>query len=582
MPRGQVAMITVIIDEHEIPCNALMNGLQISLNANAKSTASLEIALCDTDALLKYRGLNCDIWHDNTRLFSGVIDEETVDLNNNIRRLKASSRYLQILRDNADEIGVFIQEMGNKSDGIDDELNFRIDGFCGDIYTDANDNIIKLDLTSITKTDIENAKKISCFDLDSNFQFAYKDNDTFKHCRLQVLTNRYWQRDCTISYNNGYSGTNTIGFFNFLNQYRFIPAPPVSRVIDTYNGLSWRISGFSYKGLPKAGIYNGTIWNPNPIKCTQYKETGQVVGGVSVKECTQTSRFNGEAYYAMSATATATKRWVQEISKIYTINFNQTTPDDGFNIENYTIDLRNKERADEWESMAECTLTKPPLSLSDGDRYQPLTADDEALISQAFQYVAKARAKKIYTANQILSGDISFKRPDIVKDYSPLDLVSIDSEDLYIEWAIVDGIDYDIQFSHISKTTLRIKGYYGGSSDESTILNMVSRNDGIYEPENRVGEIVARYGNRLTIAQSNTTPAMIATSFNNICTQTDDDEFYGFSMSQDENGIVSGDGFSLKIPEIAKEKTDAREIDGEAVFNFEMIENTITIKGAQC
>ena len=53
-------------------------------------------------------------------------------------------------------------------------------------------------------------------------------------------------------------------------------------------------------------------------------------------------------------------------------------------------------------------------------------------------------------------------------------------------------------------------------------------------------------------------------------------------MTQDENGIVSGDGFSLKIPEIAKEKTDARDIDGEAVFAFEMLKNTITIKGARC
>ena len=576
-------MITVVIDKYEILCEALLNGIQISLNVNAKSTASLEISFCNTDALLKYRGLNCDILHDGTKLFSGVIDEEIVDFKSNIRRLKASSRYLQILRDNADEIGVFIKEMSNKADGIDDELNFRIDGFCGDIYTDDDDNIIQLDLTTLTKADIENAKKIECFDLDNNFQLAYKDNDTFKHCRLQILTNRYWQRDCTISYNNGYSGTNTVGFFNFLKQHNFIPAPPVSRVIDTYNGLSWRISGFSYQGLPKAGIYNGTIWNPNPTKCTQYRETGQVVGGVSVKECVQTSRFNGEAYYAMSSTATATKRWVQEISTIYAINFNQTSPDDGFNIDNYTLDLRNKEQADDWSAMSECTLTKPPLSLTDGDRYQPLTAGDEILISRAFEYVSKARAKKIYIANQILSGDISFKNTNIVKDYSPLDLVSIDGEDLYIEWAIVDGVDYDIRFGDISKTTLRIKGYYGGASDNGTVLQLVSRNDGIYEPENRVGEIVTRYGNRLTTAQpANATPAMVATAFNNICQQTDDDEFYGFSMSQDENGVVSGDGFSLKIPEIAKEKTDAREIDGEVLFNFEMMQNTITVKGTTC
>lgn len=575
-------MITVIIDRHEIPCEALMNGLQISLNANAKSTASLDVAFCDTDALLKYRGLNCDIWHDGDRLFSGVIDEETVDFKSNIRQLKASSRYLQILRDNASQIGVFIKEMSNKADGIDDELNFRIDGFCGDIYTDDDDNIIQLDLTTLTNADIENSKKISCFDLESNFQLSYKGNDTFKHCRLQVLTNRYWQRGCTISYNNGYSGTNTIGFFNFMSQYGFIPAPPVSRVIDTYNGLSWRISGFSYQGLPKAGMYNGTIWNPNPTKCTQYRETGQVINGVKIKECVQTSRFNGEAYYAMSATATATKRWTQEISTIYAINFNQTSPDDGFNIDNYSLDLRNKERADDWEAMQECNLTEPPLSLADGDRYLPLTANEEALISQAFQYVSLVRAKKIYNANQILSGGIIFKGLDINKNYKPLDLVSIDSNDLYIEWCIVDAVEHDIDFGGISKTTLRIKGYYGGSSENGTILEMVSRDDGTYAPENRNGQIVAKYGNRLTTISSNKTPGMVSTAFNDICTNADDDEFYGFSMSQDENGVVSGDGFSLKIPEIAKEKTDAREIDGEAVFDFEMIKNTITIKGTRC
>lgn len=575
-------MIAVFINDNEIPCSALIGGIQIALNANAKSTASLDIAFCDTDALLKYRGLNCDIWHDGEKLFSGVIDEETVDFKDNIRHLKASSRYLQILRDNASQIGVFIPEMSNKSDGIDDELNFRIDGFCGDIYTDAEDNILKLDLTSLTKADVQNAKKIACFDLDSNFQLAYKDNDTFKHCRLQVLTNRYWQRDCTISYNNGYESTTLNGFFQFLKNYNFIPAPPVSRVMDTYNGLSWRISGFSYKGLPKAGMYNGTIWNPNPIKCTQYRETGHVVGGVSVRECVQTSRFNGESYYAMSATATATKRWTQEINTIYSINFNNTSRDDGFNVDNYSLDLRNKERADNWNAMQECTLTKPPLSLTDGDRYLPLTADDEALIEQAFQYVARARAKNIYNANQILSGDIIFKRPDIVKDYSPLDIVSIDSKDLYIEWGIVDAVEYSINFGNISQTRLKIKGYYGGSSEDGTLLQLISRNDGTYTPENRAGQIVARYGNRLTKIQENKTPAMIATSFNEICTNADDDEFYGFSMTQDENGVVSGDGFSLKIPEIVKEKTDARDIDGEAVFNFEMIKNTITIKGARC
>lgn len=575
-------MITVIIDDSEIPCDALIGGIQIALNANAKSTASLDIAFCGTDALLKYRGLNCDIFHDGEKLFSGVVDEEMVDFKDNIRHLKASSRYLQILRDNASQIGVFIPEMSNKSDGIDDELNFRIDGFCGDIYTDAEDNILKLDLTSLTKADIQNAKKIGCFDLDSNFQLAYKDNDTFKHCRLQVLTNRYWQRDCTISYNNGYESTTLNGFFQFLNNYHFIPAPPVSRVIDTYNGLSWRISGFSYKGLPKAGMYNGTIWNPNPTKCTQYRETGQVVGGVSVRECTQTSRFNGEAYYAMSATATATKRWTQEINTLYSINFNNTSRDDGFNVDNYSLDLRNKEQADNWNAMNECILTEPPLSLTDGDRYQPLTVDDELLIGKAFQYVAKARAKKIYSANQILSGDIIFKRPNIVKDYKPLDLVSIDSKDLFIEWAIVDAVEYDINFGNISQTRLKIKGYYGGSSEDGTVLQLVSMNDGIYTPENRNGQIVVRYGNKLNTVQNNKTPAMVATAFNEICTNADDNDFYGFSMTQDENGIVLGDGFSLKIPEIAKEKTDARDIDGEAVFDFEMIKNTITIKGGRC
>ena len=181
-----------------------------------------------------------------------------------------------------------------------------------------------------------------------------------------------------------------------------------------------------------------------------------------------------------------------------------------------------------------------------------------------------------------MSGDIVFRRPDILNDYNPLDLVSIDSEDLNIEWAIVDGVDYDIRFGDVAKTTIRIKGYYGGASDDGTILELISRDDGTYESENRVGQIVARYGNRLTMTQSNTTPAMIATAFNDICTNADDDEFYGFSMSQDENGVVSGDGFSLKIPEITKEKTDARDIDGEAVFNFEMIKNTITIKGSKC
>lgn len=575
-------MIIVVIDDKEIPCSALIGGIQIALNANAKSTASIDIAFCDTDALLKYRGLNCDIWHDGACLFSGAIDEETVDFKNNIRHLKVSSRYLQILRDNASQIGVFIEEMSNKSDSIDDELNFRIDGFCGDIYTDTDDNILKLDLTSLKKADIQNAKKIACFDLDSNFQLAYKDNDIFKHCRLQVLTNRYWQRDCTISYNNGYESTTLNGFFQFLNNYHFIPAPPVSRVMDTYNGLSWRISGFSYKGLPKAGMYNGTIWNPNPTKCTQYRETGQVVGGVSVRECTQTSRFNGEAYYAMSATATATKRWTQEINTLYSINFNNTSRDDGFNVDNYSLDLRNKEHADNWNAMQECTLTKPPLSLTDGDSYLPLTADDEALIAAAFQYVAKARAKKIYAANQILSGDIVFKGQDIIKDYKPLDLVSIDSDELYIQWSIVDAVEYTINFGNISQTRIKIKGYYGGSSENGTILHLVSRNDGTYEPENRVGQIVARYGNRLTIMQENKTPAMVATAFNEICTNADDDEFYGFSMTQDENGIFSGEGFSLKIPEIAKEKTDARNIDGEAIFDFEMIKNTIIIKGARC
>lgn len=575
-------MITVVIDDSEIPCTALIGGIQIALNANAKSTASLDIAFCGTDALLKYRGLSCDIFHDGEKLFSGVVDEETVDFKNNIRHLKVASRYLQILRDNASQIGVFIPEMSNKSDGIDDELNFRIDGFCGDIYTDTNDNILKLDLTSLKKADIENAKKIACFDLDSNFQLAYKDNDTFKHCRLQVLTNRYWQRDCTVSYNNGYESTTLNGFFQFLNNYHFIPAPPVSRVMDTYNGLSWRISGFSYKGLPKAGMYNGTIWNPNPTKCTQYRDTGKVVGGVSIKECVQTSRFNGEAYYAMSATATATKRWTQEINTIYSINFNNTSRDNGFNVDNYSLDLRNKEQADAWNAMKECTLTKPPLSLADGDRYLPLTADDEALIAAAVQYVAKARAKKIYNANQILSGDIVFKGQDIIKDYKPLDLVSIDSKDLFIEWSIVDAVEYDINFGNISQTRLKIKGYYGGSSDNGTVLQLVSRNDGIYTPENRNGQISVRYGNKLNTVQNNKTPAMVATSFNEICTNADDNDFYGFSMTQDENGIVSGEGFSLKIPEIAKEKTDSRDIDGEAVFNFEMIKNTITIKGARC
>lgn len=572
-------MITIVIDDSEMPCNALIDGVQISLNANTKSTASFEIASCDTDALLKYRGLNCDIFHDGEKLFSGVVDEEIVDLKSNIRRLKASSCYLQILRDNASQIGVFIPEMSNKSDGVDDDLNFRIDGFCGDIYTDAEDNILKLDLTSLKKADIQNAKKIDCFDLDSNFQLAYKDNATFKHCRLQVLTNRYWQRDCTISYNNGYS---IIGFFNFLNQYSFIPAPPVPRVIDTYNGLSWRISGFSYQGLPKAGMYNGKIWNPNPMKCTQYRDTDKVVGGVKIKECVQTSRFNGEAYYAMSATATATKRWTQEISTIYAINFNDTSIDDGFNVDNYTLDLRNKEQADVWGAMSECALTKPPLSLTDGDRYLPLTADDEALIERAFQYVSCARAKRIYNANKILSGEIIFRRPDIIKDYSPLDLVSVDSNDLFIEWAIVDAVEYDINFGNISQTRLKIKGYYGGSSEDGTVLQLVSRDDGTYTPENRNGQIVARYGNRLNTVQNNKTPAMVATAFNEICTNADDNDFYGFSMTQDENGIVSGDGFSLKIPEIAKEKTDARDIDGEAVFAFEMLKNTITIKGARC
>ena len=575
-------MIAVFIDDNEIPCSALIGGIRIALNANTKSTASLDIAFCDTDALLKYRGLNCDIFHDGEKLFSGVVDEETVDFKDNIRHLKASSRYLQILRDHASQIGVFIPEMSNKSDGIDDELNFRIDGFCGDIYTDTNDNILKLDLTSLKKADIQNAKKIDCFDLDSNFQLAYKDNDTFKHCRLQVLTNRYWQRDCTISYNNGYESTTLNGFFQFLNNYHFVPAPPVSRVMDTYNGLSWRISGFSYKGLPKAGMYNGTIWNPNPTKCTQYRETGQVVGGVSVRECTQTSRFNGGAYYAMSATATATKRWTQEINTLYSINFNNTSRDDGFNVDNYSLDLRNKEQSDNWNAMQECTLTKPPLSLADGDRYLPLTADDEALIAAAVQYVANARAKKIYNANQILSGDIVFKNQDIVKDYKPLDLVSIDSKDLFIEWAIVDAVEYDINFGNISQSRLKIKGYYGGSSENGTILQLVSMNNGIYTPENRNGQIVARYGNRLNTVQNNKTPAMVATAFNEICQNAADNEFYGFSMTQDENGVVSGDGFSLKIPEIAKEKTDARNIDGEAIFDFEMIKNTITIKGVKC
>lgn len=575
-------MISVVIDGDEIPCNALIDGIQIALNANAKSTASLDIAFCDTDALLKYRGLNCEIWHEGEKLFSGVIDEETVDFKDNIRHLKASSRYLQILRDNASQIGVFIEEMSNKYDGIDDELNFRIDGFCGDIYTDAEDNILKLDLTSLKKADIQNAKKIDCFDLDSNFQLAYKDNDTFTHCRLQVLTNRYWQRDCTISYNNGYESTTLNGFFQFLKNYNFIPAPPVSRVIDTYNGLSWRISGFSYKGLPKAGMYNGTSWNPNPTKCTQYRETDKVIDGVKVRECVQTSRFNGEAYYAMSATATATKRWTQEINTIYSINFNDTSRDDGFNVDNYSLDLRNKEQSDNWNAMQECTLTKPPLSLTDGDRYLPLMADDEALIAAAFQYVAKARAKKIYSANQILSGDIILKRPNIVNDYKPLDIVSIDSEDLYIEWCIVDAVEYSINFGNISQTRLKIKGYYGGSSENGTILQLVSRNDGIYTPENRNGQIVARYGNKLTTMQANKTPAMVATAFNEICTNADDNDFYGFSMTQDENGVVSGYGFSLKIPEIAKEKTDARNIDGEAIFDFEMIKNTIIIKGTRC
>ena len=82
--------------------------------------------------------------------------------------------------------------------------------------------------------------------------------------------------------------------------------------------------------------------------------------------------------------------------------------------------------------------------------------------------------------------------------------------------------------------------------------------------------------------QANKTPAMVATAFNEICTNADDNDFYGFSMTQDENGVVSGYGFSLKIPEIAKEKTDARNIDGEAIFDFEMIKNTIRIKGTRC
>lgn len=537
--------IAVLIDGVEIDTCQLKDTIEISLAVNQAKTAKLTIkSNCDNDNqidLYKYAGKTIEIYYLSktryTLLYRGMVAIQKIDIDNKHFILTCTDEKLNKINNLTDyqlnNIGYYSEYLFNEELTKEQIFSKRMESIPYDYYFNNSGNFV---LTAWQPKNTPDLIIEQCPIFTHSFSYSVLNLGEIVN-KIKILFqfnyNRKIQRDIKMSYDPMYEGTKFNDFLRFIVAHHFIPVPPINSIITAANSAGWVTDDFQYSKIPHLG------------------GTGVVI----------VNKDN----YALKATWTASKRWVQNVQEENSITLKNDDSIAFFGEKseeiNFSMKLKDDEESSNWANDYQCYLKPTGIKADNGDWIIDLSQSKQQDYNKAMLYALNFAKTKIL--NSHFGNECSFDYlllPDIeLRHTIGLNTTALQGN-LRVQ-AITHILDLKKGLG-VSKITAKwFKGFSGNSLS-------VPQRPAVPVAQQEDKEIIFR--NIVIKKYSGEDPnadKFIPIGINNYCIVKDGlDNLYGYVMEEfilnaiyqaASVGRVKAIKFAVKTPEIEKQSTDA-------------------------
>ena len=510
-------------------------------------------------------------------LFNGFINDCTYDIFDRKVVITATDEKInninKLTQSQLNKIGYY-SKMLFENDTKEEEFNHRMESIPYSFFYDVNGNfqltawqpkntadyyITDCDLNrDISVETLKLGRVVNSFDIDFNFVYYRKI-----------------QRDLRMTYTSGYKlcytpdcsnyGVVSYGVCDYMAA-DFVLAPPLPAVQQAVFNSGWVVGNFSYTPAQNSGHYT----------CQ-----GRTVGWV----------VSDNNYYVKNASWTASKRWVQEINRIYKINLKNQASINllGEKKDSTQFSIKIELPDDDNWTQYNC-YRQPPQGFykaTNGDWIQDAGLTMQADFNNAFQYIANHAKTRIYQSHR--ENQLNFSMV-FAPQLSLSNTINLNGK-IYKGNTKITRITHNIDiFKRVAETRIESKFYKGFAGNNAIVAPQISRTpvSGFVNTQTDF-YIKWKYQN----SSNNAGLTMVSTNVlgepSDYCeTQSGDDGLYGFVLLNYSTGGVYVNGtyyqnkgviglpydgiervkFAIKTPDVEKESTDKQEVEQVLSFNI--------------
>lgn len=493
-----------------------------------------------------------------------VVITATDEKINNINKLTQSQ---------LNKIGYY-SKMLFENDTKEEEFNHRMESIPYSFFYDVNGNFqltewkpknqadFIINECSISRDIVVNTLKlgrvVNSFDIDFNFVYYRKI-----------------QRDLKMTYTSGYKlcytpdcrnyGVVSYGVCDYMKS-NFVLAPPLSAVQQAVFNSGWAVGNFIYE----------PIANSQHISCS-----GRTYGWI----------VSNNQDYVQSARWIASKRWVQEINRIYKINLKNQASINllGEKKDSTQFSIKIELSDDDNWTQYNC-YRQPPQGFyvaENGDFIQDAGLTMQADFNQAFQYIANYAKTRIYQSHRENQLNFSMQfMPQLALNHT----IVLNGK-IYKGNSKVSRITHSIDINtRIAQTSIESKFYKGFAGDSNIAIPQISRTPVSGYINNETNFFIKwKYQNSNSNTGFTISSTNVLGEHSDYCeTQTGDDGLYGFVLLNYSTGGVYIQGtyyqnkgviglpydgiervkFAIKTPDVEKESTDKKETTQTINYNI--------------